>query len=72
MDKNIHGIKMVFSPAFNICDLGQFTTFFFSRFSNLTGRIIQNKQFMIVRKKNNTNADFNFKWSPNLALPVQI
>lgn len=51
MEKNAERLKILFSSALNVCDLGQFTAELFFRLTNLTDRIIQKKQLLRVNKK---------------------
>jgi len=64
MERNTETLKILFSLALNVCDLGQFTAELFLYLTNLTDRIIQKKQLLRVikkEKKSFTNIDLNFK-----------
>lgn len=49
--ENTERLKILFSPALNVCNLGQFTAKLFLSLTNLTDRIIQKEQEFRVSKK---------------------
>lgn len=55
MEKNSGILKIIFSPALNECDLGQFAAKLFLYLRKLTDRIIQKKQLLRVKKKRRKN-----------------
>lgn len=51
MEKNTGRLKILFNPALNECDLGQFAAKLLLYLTKLTDRIIQKKQLLRVNKK---------------------